>query len=120
MASGTGGERKGGGHGHKTIVLTSTETLSKDGENVGEDGGSCTITHVVSPEVITANCIDTLSLKRGQITVQGLLTFDESGGEQPFTVAVTGGTGADKGVGGEMDDDPQSDMVDLLTLHLQR
>jgi hypothetical protein len=135
LASGTGG-------GGETIELTSTEiasnfldlgatgpsqgdeivfadTLSRDGKSVGEDGGTCTLTHVVSPHVVTFNCIDTLSLRGGQITVQGLVTFRETE-DVPFTVAVTGGTGAYLGVGGDMVVTPVSETVDRLTLHLVR
>jgi hypothetical protein len=134
----------GKGGGNKTIQLTSTEIksslldlgegappaqgdqivfasrLASHGTTVGEDGGSCTFTHVVSATVITTNCIDTLVLPRGQITVQGLVTFDEQRANEPFTVAITGGTGAYTGVSGEMDVQSASDTVDNLTLRLKR
>lgn len=96
------------------------DTLSSGGKTVGEDGGTCTVTHVVSSSVVTTNCIDSLKLRAGQITVQGLVTFDERNPNESFTVAITGGTGAYTGVGGELLVESVSDTVDNLTLRLQR
>ena len=52
-------------------------------------------------EVTTYQCVATLSLRRGQITLQGLVEIQGEGDMGPFTVAITGGTGAYRGAGGE-------------------
>ena len=51
--------------------------------------------------VITFHCVGTLSLRRGQITLQGLIETQGEDDPGPFTVAITGGTGAYRGAGGE-------------------
>lgn len=93
------------------------DTLKRDGRNAGEDGGSCTVTTVDGYDSLTANCVATLRLHRGQITVQGLVTFNDEG-DRPFTVAITGGTGAYRGASGEMRVRPISDTKDVYTLRL--
>jgi hypothetical protein len=80
------------------------DTLYRDDEKVGEDGGSCTFVRIVAHKSATANCVATLSLEHGQITGQGLVTFSDD--TSPFTVAVTGGTGAYRSVGGEIEIQP--------------
>jgi hypothetical protein len=79
-----------------------SETLSRRGHDVGTAGGVCTATEVTPPyDVITMHCVATLDLARGQITLQGLVEFQSEGVPEPFTVAITGGTGAYFGAGGE-------------------
>ena len=79
-----------------------SETLRRNGREVGESGGVCTATEVVPPyDVITFHCVATLSLRRGQITLQGLIEVQGEDDPGPFTVAITGGTGAFRGAGGE-------------------
>ena len=79
-----------------------SETLSRRGREVGESGGVCTATQVTPPyDVITFHCVATLSLRRGQITLQGLIEVQSEDDSGPFTVAITGGTGAFRGAGGE-------------------
>jgi hypothetical protein len=71
-----------------------SESLSKNGREVGESGGVCTITQVTPPYgVITFHCVATLSLRRGQITLQGLIEVQGENDQGPFTAAITGGTG---------------------------
>jgi len=94
------------------------DTLSRDNHTVGEDGGNCTVVRVAPADTLTANCVASLSLRRGQITVQGLVTFRGETDTTPFTVAVTGGTGAYSGVGGEMDIQPVNATDEIYTLHL--
>jgi hypothetical protein len=82
--------------------LVFSETLSRRDHEVGESGGVCTATQVTPPyDVITFHCVATLSLRRGQITLQGLIEVQGEDDPGPFTVAITGGTGAFRGVGGE-------------------
>jgi hypothetical protein len=79
-----------------------SEVLFRRGREVGDSGGACTITEVVPPyDVLTFHCVATLSLRRGQITLQGLIEVQGEDDPGPFTVAITGGTGAFFGAGGE-------------------
>ena len=82
--------------------LIFSETLSRRGRDVGESGVVCVITATTPPyDVITFHCVATLSLRRGQITLQGLIEVQGEDDPGPFTVAITGGTGAFFGAGGE-------------------
>ena len=82
--------------------LVFSETLFFHGREVGESGGVCTVTEVVAPyDVLTLHCVATLSLRRGQITLQGLIEVQGEDDPGPFTAAITGGTGAFRGAGGE-------------------
>jgi hypothetical protein len=79
-----------------------SEKLKKDGRHVGMSGVVCTITHATPPyDVLTFHCVGTLSLRHGQITLQGLIEVQGENDPGPFTVAITGGTGAYRGAGGE-------------------
>jgi hypothetical protein len=82
--------------------LVISESLAKHGRDVGMSGVVCTITHAMAPyDVVTFHCVATLSLERGQITLQGLIEVQGEDDPGPFTVAITGGTGAFRGAGGE-------------------
>ena len=74
--------------------------LFRDGKKVGTDGGSCTVLRFERP-LVTAQCVATLSLPGGQVTVQGLLSFTDPGNVR-FVQAVTGGTGAYRTAHGEL------------------
>jgi hypothetical protein len=99
------------------------DELLKQGKKVGTDGGTCTIVHIASSggatTAVTVQCLVTASLRAGQLTIQGLTTFPATGTPKPFTLAVTGGTGAYKGAGGEATvtqvNDTDSDVVVVLT-----
>jgi hypothetical protein len=79
-----------------------SEILESRGEEVGTSGGQCVITAGTPPySTFTANCVATLDLERGQITLQGLVEFQGEDDMSPFTVAITGGTGKYRGAGGE-------------------
>jgi hypothetical protein len=79
-----------------------SEVLFIRGREVGMSGGVCVATEVVPPyTTITYHCVATLSLRRGQITLQGLVELQGDDDPGPFTVAITGGTGAFRGAGGE-------------------
>jgi hypothetical protein len=82
--------------------LIISETLSRHGRDVGQSGVVCVVTEATPPyDVLTFHCVATLSLRRGQITLQGLIEVQGEGDSGPFTVAITGGTGAFFGAGGE-------------------
>lgn len=79
-----------------------SESLSRRGRDVGMSGVVCTVTHATPPyEVLTFHCVGTLSLRRGQITLQGLIEVQGEEDPGPFIVAITGGTGAYRGASGE-------------------
>jgi hypothetical protein len=69
-----------------------SETLTMNGRDFGSVYAHCTF---VTAEV--SQCLATLDLPNGQITVQGV-TRDEP----DFTLAITGGTGAYTGAGGTL------------------
>jgi hypothetical protein len=74
--------------------------LFRHGKKIGTDGGSCTVLRFERPSV-TAQCVATLSLPKGQVTVQGLVAFTDPG-KVRFVHAVTGGTGAYRTAHGEL------------------
>jgi hypothetical protein len=87
-----------------------SEVLRERGREVGTSGGVCVATEAVPPYTsVTYHCVATLSLRRGQITLQGLVEFQGEEDMSPFTVAITGGTGAYRGAGGEARIRPVSD-----------
>lgn len=78
-----------------------SEVLSQNGTQVGKSGVVCTVTAIAPPyEVSTFHCVATLSLRGGQITLQGLLEVQGQNDPGPFTVAITGGTGRYNGAHG--------------------
>jgi hypothetical protein len=82
--------------------LVFSEVLRKRGREVGTSGAVCVITEAVPPyTVLTYHCVGTLSLRRGQITLQGLIEVQGEDDPGPFLVAITGGTGAYRGASGE-------------------
>jgi hypothetical protein len=82
--------------------LVFSETLFRRGHEVGESGVDCVIVEVTPPyDVLTLQCVATLSLRRGQITLQGLIEVQGEDDPGPWTVAITGGTGAFRGASGE-------------------
>ena len=81
--------------------LIFSESLAYRGRDVGMSGVVCTVTHAMAPyDVLTFHCVGTLSLRRGQITLQGLIEVQGEDDTGPFVVAITGGTGAYRGAGG--------------------
>ncbi len=81
--------------------LVFSETLRSRGREAGTSGVVCTVTAVVAYETTTFQCIGTLDLKRGQITLQGLIEAQGEDDPGPWRVAITGGTGAYRGASGE-------------------
>ena len=71
------------------------DLLLSKGKQVGDHVGSCVIV-AVSPEVL-ANCSDVMRLPRGTIAAQ----FANAPGPAPKDLALTGGTGIYRNVGGE-------------------
>jgi hypothetical protein len=82
--------------------LVFSERLSRRGRSVGVSGVVCTATQVEAPyDDLMFHCVGTLKLRRGQITLQGLIEVQGEDDPGPFTVAITGGTGRYKGAGGK-------------------
>jgi hypothetical protein len=92
-----------------------SNNLFRDGKKVGTSGGTCSITFFTEDfSTLTANCVLTLSLPKGQITTQGLVSFTDP---QPPVVAITGGTGVYRTAHGQMKI-RTGETEDRLTLHL--
>ena len=79
------------------------EVFTKRGDEVGKSGVVCTVTafEPAPSDDMTTNCVGTLKLRHGQISVQGLLELDGAADPGPFPVAVVGGTGRYRGALGE-------------------
>ncbi|HSE10457.1 MAG TPA: hypothetical protein VLB29_17480 [Nocardioidaceae bacterium] len=67
---------------------------------VGTLDGTCVVTRLHRRDEGAQQCVVTLTLPRGHLTAQGLLTF-EGDEPDPFTVAITGGTGRYSNAAGE-------------------
>lgn len=87
------------------------DVLKREGEKIGHDGGVCTVTTVKGPEL---QCLVTISLSGGQITIQGLAREGEV-----FFFAVTGGTGQYQGASGEARVVVRSETVARITITLE-
>jgi hypothetical protein len=97
--------------------LVISETLRRKGRDVGTSGVVCVVTGAEPPyDVLTFHCVATLSLLNGQITLQGLIEVQGEGDPGPFTVAITGGTGAYRGASGEAIVRDTSDTTSVYTL----
>ncbi len=82
--------------------LVFSERLSRHGRSIGVSSVVCTATLVEPPyDDLTFHCVATLKLKRGQITLQGLIEVQGEEDPGPFKVAITGGTGRYVGAGGK-------------------
>lgn len=88
------------------------DQLLVDGERVGDQTGSCVIT-ALDP-LILANCSLVVRLPDGEITGQ----FATSPGPDPKPLALTGGTGAYRDIGGEGTLVEFGDETGTLTLEL--
>jgi hypothetical protein len=94
-----------------------SDNLFRGGKKVGISGATCTLVRLVPRVSVTFQCVGTLSLPRGQITVQGLVSFPEAE-QAPFLVAITGGTGAYRTAHGQMKVTIVSETLERLTLYL--
>jgi hypothetical protein len=85
-----------------------SDNVFRGTKKVGILGGECTVTRLEpnpvpegqEPTSAVVNCVASLELRKGQLTLQGLVTFSEQAGPR-FTVAITGGTGAYRTAHGE-------------------
>lgn len=98
-------------------MLVFSESLAEHRRNVGTSGVVCTVTETVPPYTVsTYHCVGTLSLRRGQIALQGLIEIQGDDDMGPFTVAITGGTGAFRGASGQAVVRGVSDTVSIYKL----
>jgi len=123
---------KGDGHQVVTVLSTNTEEafvdagepgfslgdsfvfssrLTRHGETFGHTGVVCTVTSVRMEE---SQCVGTAWLRRGQISIQGLL----AGEPEEFEFPITGGTGAFEDAGGTLVVRELSDTEERLTFHI--
>jgi hypothetical protein len=99
--------------------LVFSEKLSRRGRDVGVSGVVCVATQVTPPyDVTDFHCVGTLRLRRGQITLQGLIEVQGETDMGPFIVAITGGTGAYEGAGGTAIVRDVSETRSIYRLHL--
>jgi hypothetical protein len=97
-----------------------TSDLYRQGKKIGEGRSICTVTRIAGIGAdlkVTAQCLGTDVLPAGQVTVQGAVSFTGPN-VPPFTLAITGGTGAYKRAHGEADTRPISPTEAELTYHL--
>lgn len=92
-----------------------THELSRDGEVVGFDGGTCTVVRLEDGQSHIV-CDVSMNLPDGTIAFQTFV--EEVFPPPPFFAAVTGGTGAYRGARGEMHIDPASPETHFYTLYL--
>jgi hypothetical protein len=106
-----------------------TDNVFRGGRQVGVLGAECTVTRLEpnpvpagqEPTSAMVNCVATIQLPKGHVTLQGLLTFSEEAGNR-FTIAITGGTGAYRTAHGEatLTENEDEDAPDRLRLKLIR
>jgi hypothetical protein len=101
------------GFGPGDLIVLS-DVLFRHGKRVGTSGVTCTVIFVSSnQQTVQLQCVGTLSLPDGQITLQGLPNIAES-----FALAITGGTGAYRTAHGQANIFTLSDKADEYTLQL--
>ncbi|HEV7824610.1 MAG TPA: hypothetical protein VGP02_06860 [Mycobacteriales bacterium] len=94
-----------------------THDLLVDGEQVGFDGGVCTVVRMDPDGAYYILCNVSMTLPDGTLTFQTFIR--EVFPPPPFYAAVTGGTGAFAGARGEMHIDPASPDTHYYTAHLR-
>lgn len=92
-----------------------THALYLDGEEVGLDGGVCTIVRNEDGRPYML-CNVSMQLPDGTLHYQTFM--EEKFPPPPFHTAITGGTGAYVGARGEMHVDPASPDTHYYTIHL--
>ena len=97
-----------------------TEDVYVGGKKVGTSDVTCTLVRLEpASHFFAVECLNTTVLPGGQITAQGVVTSDEIE-KVPFKQAITGGTGAYKGVRGELTVDEAGDGPAHLTFDVVR
>jgi hypothetical protein len=95
-----------------------SDDLFRGGEKVGIAGGVATLVRLEPMVSATLQFVATAELPRGQITVQGLVTFTD--GPSTFRLAITGGTGRFRDASGVLIAEEVSDTETHLTFRVIR
>jgi hypothetical protein len=103
------------GHGPVGNEFLSADDVYRQGRKVGDDAAVCQFMADLGQAGGRFQCLATLSLPEGQLTAQGLATLNETG-DQPFTLAITGGTGTYRTAHGQMRVAPVSETESHYTL----
>jgi hypothetical protein len=96
------------GHGPVGNQFLTTDDVYRQGRKVGHDATICQIVADFRQAGARFQCVATVSLPEGELTVQGLATLPKAG-SQPFTLAITGGTGAYRTAHGQVQVTPVSE-----------
>lgn len=107
------------GHGPVGNQLLTTDDVYRHARKVGHDATVCQVMADLGQAGARFQCVATVSLPEGQLTVQGLATLTETG-NQPFTLAITGGTGAYRTAHGQARVTPVSQTVQHYTITVIR
>jgi hypothetical protein len=95
-----------------------TEDVYRNGKRVGTSDITCTVVRIQMPK-FAVECFNVTSLPEGQISAHGVVTSDQIE-KVPFDQPITGGTGAYKGVSGQLNVDEVGDKPAVLTFDLSR
>jgi hypothetical protein len=111
-------DKDGPGLGDSLII---SDRVFQGGKQVGTDGITCTFV-TATAHSLTNHCVMTLSLRNGQITMQGLSVGPAGPPREPFVfeMAITGGTGAYRSARGATKVVDLPDETERLTVHLLR
>ena len=107
------------GHGPAGNQLLTTDDVYRHARKIGHDATVCQVMADLGRAGARFQCVATVSLPEGQLTVQGLATLTETG-NQPFTLAITGGTGAYRTAHGQAQITPVSQTEQRYTLTVIR
>lgn len=102
------------------VIVYADDFTDDAGRRVGRDGGTCITTTMLDGGAFSADCVATLVLQRGEITVHGEVTFASPTDLPPFTTAITGGTGAYQGAAGELRGEPLNATDYRYTVHFAK
>jgi FlaG/FlaF family flagellin (archaellin) len=105
------------GHGPVGNQFLTTDEVFRQGRKVGDDATVCQVVAEPGHGSRRFHCVAPVSLPEGQLTAQGLATVTETS-PQPFTLAITGGTGAYRTAHGQFQVAPVSETERHYTLTL--
>jgi FlaG/FlaF family flagellin (archaellin) len=103
------------GQGPVGNQFVSTDDVYRQGRRVGDDAAACQLMADLGETGARFQCVATVSLPEGELTAQGLATLAETV-DQPFTLAITGGTGAYRTAHGQIRVAPVSENESPYTL----
>jgi hypothetical protein len=107
------------GHGPVGNQILTTDDIYRRAAKAGHDAAVCQVMADLGRAGARFQCAATVVLPEGQLTVQGLATLTETG-NQPFTLAITGGTGAYRTAHGQAQVTPVSQTEQHYTLTVIR